>query len=71
MKKNLTKVSYLTALLLLAGANVTVMNAGNSKDNKDTKDLVINGKEGGKFYNNDGLSHTYRIAVTPDNRAFI
>lgn len=30
-------------------------------------------KEGGKgkFYNNDGKAHTYRIAVTPDNRAFI
>lgn len=26
---------------------------------------------GGKYYNNDGKSHTYRIAVTPDNRAFI
>lgn len=25
----------------------------------------------GKFYNNDGLYHTYRYAVTPDNRIFI
>ena len=25
----------------------------------------------GKFYNNDGQAHTYRFAVTPDNRAFI
>mgnify|MGYP002589972707 CR=1 FL=1 len=24
----------------------------------------------GKFYNNDGKAHTYRIAVMPDNRAF-
>lgn len=30
------------------------------------------GKEGGgKFYNNDEHSHTYRIAVTPDNLAYI
>ena len=43
MKKILTKVSCLTGLLLLASANVTVANAGNGKDNKDTKDLVING----------------------------
>ena len=24
----------------------------------------------GKFYNNDGKAHIYRIAVMPDNRAF-
>ena len=39
---------------------------------KTLSNPATEGKEGGgKFYNNDGLSHTYRIAVTPDNRAFI
>lgn len=39
---------------------------------KEISNPATEGKEGGgKFYNNDGLSHTYRIAVTPDNRAFI
>ncbi|MDC7135659.1 MULTISPECIES: carbohydrate binding domain-containing protein [Bacteroides] len=34
---------------------------------------ATSGKEGGrgKFYNNDGQAHTYRFAITPDNRAFI
>lgn len=34
---------------------------------------VTSGKEGGtgKFYNNDGKAHTYRFAITSDNRAFI
>lgn len=40
---------------------------------KNISNPATAGKEGGqgKFYNNDGESHTYRIAVTPDNRAFI
>lgn len=39
---------------------------------KTISNPATEGKEGGgKFYNNDELSHTYRIAVTPDNRAFI
>lgn len=43
MKKNLTKASCLTALFLMAGANVAALNASNNKGNKETKDLVING----------------------------
>ena len=40
---------------------------------KNISNPATAGKEGGqgKFYNNDGEAHTYRIAVTPDNRAFI
>ena len=39
---------------------------------KTLSNPATEGKDGGgAFYNNDGLSHTYRIAVTPDNRAFI
>lgn len=39
---------------------------------KALSDPATAGMEGGgRFYNNDGLAHTYRIAVTPDDRAFI
>lgn len=44
----------------------------NSKNKKGISNPANDGVTGGgKFYNNDGNSHTYRIAVTPDNRAFI
>ena len=40
---------------------------------KEINNPATNGKTGGKgkFYNNDGQAHTYRFAITPDNRAFI
>lgn len=40
---------------------------------KEINNPATNGKTGGKgkFYNHDGQAHTYRFAITPDNRAFI
>lgn len=40
---------------------------------KEISNPATKGKGGGrgKFYNNDGQAHTYRFAITPDNRAFI
>ncbi len=40
---------------------------------KEISNPATSSKEGGKgkFYNNDGQAHTYRFAITPDNRAFI
>lgn len=40
---------------------------------KEINNPNTKGKAGGKgkFYNNDGQAHTYRFAITPDNRAFI
>lgn len=40
---------------------------------KEISNPATKGKSGGrgKFYNNDGQAHTYRFAITPDNRAFI
>ncbi|MGI6219631.1 MAG: carbohydrate binding domain-containing protein [Bacteroidaceae bacterium] len=32
---------------------------------------MSNPSNGGTFYNTDGLYHTYRYAVTPDNRVFV
>lgn len=45
----------------------------NGSSKKSIANPASEGKEGGsgKFYNNDGLAHTYRFAVTPDNYAFI
>ncbi len=37
----------------------------------DTKKGVSNPANGGTFYNTDGLYHTYRYAVTADNRVII
>lgn len=44
-----------------------------AKYRREFKNPASNGKPGGtgKFYNNDGKSHIYRVAVTPDNWAFI
>ncbi len=35
------------------------------------KEGISNPANGGTFYNTDGLYHTYRFAVAPDNRVFI
>lgn len=45
----------------------------NARNKRDFANPATKGKPGGKgrFYNNDGKSHTYRVAVTPDNLAFI
>lgn len=45
----------------------------NARNRRGFTNPATQGKPGGtgKFYNNDGKSHTYRIAVTPDNWAFI
>ncbi len=45
----------------------------NGGGKKGISNPFTQGKEGGRgrFYNDDGQAHTYRIAVTPDNRAFI
>lgn len=45
----------------------------NARNKRGFSNPLTQGKPGGtgKFYNNDGKSHTYRIAVTPDNLAFV
>ncbi len=45
----------------------------NADSQKNLANPATEGKDGGtgKFYNNDEQSHTYRLAITPDNRAFI
>lgn len=45
----------------------------NARNKRGFANPATQGKPGGKgrFYNNDGKSHTYRVAVTPDNLAFI
>lgn len=47
-----------------------IFNGGNKKDIQNPATASEEGGRG-KFYNNDGLAHIYRFAVTPDNRAFI
>lgn len=44
-----------------------------ARNNRGFSNPATEGKPGGKgrFYNNDGKSHTYRIAVTSDKLAFI
>lgn len=45
----------------------------NARNKRGFSNPSTQGKPGGtgRFYNNDGKSHTYRVAVTPDNLAFI
>ena len=43
----------------------------NSYERNIENPLTAGREGGGKFYNNDGLNHTYRIAVTADGLAYI
>ena len=49
-----------TSLGLYNGANTFISDEG-----------ISNPSNGGTFYNTDGLYHTYRYAVTPDERVFV
>ncbi len=49
----------------------TGMGLNNSSDTYISNKGISNPANGGTFYNTDGLYHTYRYAVTPDERVFV
>ncbi|MGM9710027.1 MAG: carbohydrate binding domain-containing protein [Prevotella sp.] len=51
--------------------NSTSMGMHNGKDTYISNEVISNPANGGTFYNTDGLYHTYRYAVTSDQRVFV
>ena len=51
--------------------NSTSMGMHNGKDTYISNEAISNPANGGTFYNTDGLYHTYRYAVTSDQRVFV